>query len=442
MLAVDIALLGQAAHVVLIGLVIVGVLVAGWRRIVDHEVSSVQRKQQMAAIASVIALLGGAFRFTPFGLEGRLILAGSSLVVAVALAGFALDRVEIKRVLSTPGPLRWMLAYGLAATPSILIATDPLAAAGGAAGVLSMVAVAAAVGTRLTRPAIGRMLELLAVAAVVLATSSAVLTPGESFASTRSLVLTQRFLGWFPFVELGWGHLGVGLIVIGLERQRWRWPALASGFMLIAMTQARGAAIAAVAVGLVWVLLAHRRRMPLVIGALSLLVLAAVFVQPVRDVWDREQAVVTSPNIFSFRAEFVKAGLGVAEASPVIGRGIDSGTVDDFSDELTFGKPGLITSTHMAWMSALVGAGALGLGFFVAALASAWRWAISVMKASGQRWPSLVMAWATASSFFLAGPAELSAQGVVFALAILAVSVSAEPSDDIEAAHAPSMSLS
>lgn len=437
--SLDWALAGQCAHFMVLAAVAVG-LTSCVGRVLEQPPTSRQR----LAWWSLLVLFGGAFRMTPLGTTGRLSIAGAALVISTGLAviGFLPSMAAVaRRVAGSAGPARWFLLYGLAAAPSVATATDPLAAAGGAAGLVALGLVAVALGVNFDSGQIRRLLGSLAVAAVVVAMSSAALTSADSFQQIRSPMLNWRFLGWFPFVELGWGHLGVGFVIIGLERARWRWPSVGVGLLLIGATQARGAAIAAAVVGVIWVGLAHRRRLPAMVAASVVATVLLVAVQPVRDLWDREQAVVESDSIFSYRSEFVRAAFEVWKDSPVVGRGIDSGTVDDFSAELTIGRPDLVTSTHMTWTTAIAGTGAVGLALLVITIASAWRWAVRQFRWSGERVPVLVMAWVTASSFFVVGPAELSTLGLVFAVGVVAPSL-ADGRNSPPAAHGEDAELS
>lgn len=420
MFAVDIVEFGQTAHYVVLGLIVVGFLVIAQRQMTPDSCERAERGRRLAALGSVVTLFGGAFRVTPLDTTGRLLVAGASLAATFTLVALAAGRSELIACLRRSGPLRWMLAYGVAALPSIAVASDPLAAAGAAAGLMALVVVTATLAVRFDRQELGRLVLALAAAAVVVALSSAFLTPSEAIWTIRSPVLSQRFVGWFPFVGLGWGHLGVGLVILGLERPRWQWWGIASGLTLIAATQARGAAVALLAVGVLWVALTNRRFLPVIGVALVFSTVVGLTVDPVRDIWDREQSLEEADSIFSYRADYVRAALGVAETSPIIGRGIDSGTVDEFSERLTVGRVGRVESTTMAWMTALAGTGAVGLFFLLGTFGSAWRWSFRRWRTDAVRWPLLTMAWMTSSSFFIVGPSELTAQAVVFAVVILA----------------------
>lgn len=435
-LDVDLTQLGRAAHGVVLGVCVFGVLLAS-RPLLSKQAGQPIEWRRLSVLLAVIGLFGGAFRITPLGTDGRLAVAGLSLVVTVILTFAAVMPRAMLQRLRSGGPLRWMTAFALAAFPSMAVASDPLAAAGGAAGVAALVLVAGAVAEVFERREIERLVVVLAGAAVAVAASSMLLTPADAFWTIRSPGINERFVGWFPFVGLGWGHLGVGLLILGLERVRWRWPSFVSAAGLIVATQARGAAIAAVVVMIVWIALARRRWLPVVVAGLAALAVVALTVEPVRDLWDREQTIDEADSAFSYRVDYVRAAFRVAETSPVIGRGIDSGTVDEFSEELTVGRIGRVESTTMAWTTAVAGTGLLGTLALLATFASAWRWAVIQATSSSARWPVLVMTWVTVSSFFIVGPAELSAQAIVFALAILSVSAADGPALSQAGASSP-----
>lgn len=433
-LAIDFTLLGKGTHLVVVAAVVATFLVIADRRLVATAAEHPVRRRRRLSLLALVMLFGGAFRLLALDTTGRQITSGACLVIAAAFSSSALRSSDLRRLVSQPGPAKWMALYALAAVPSIFVASDPLAAAGGAGGLLALVLVAIAVGSNFDQRSILRLLGFLAEAALVVAVSSVALTPGASSQSIRSPLLGYRFVGWLPFVELGWGHLGVGFVVIGLVSARWRTASISAGLLLIVATQARGAAIAVILVVLVWIASERRRWLPLAAALLAGGALVAIVVDPVRNVWDREQAIAESDSLFTYRADFVRAAAAVAAESPLIGKGIDSGTVDDFSAELTIGRSDLVTSTHMAWTSALAGTGAIGLGLLFVTVASGWRWAYRC-RTERERWSAnrtlalLTMTWVSASSLFVVGPAELSAQGIVFGVAVVSLSLADQHPD-------------
>jgi hypothetical protein len=297
-------------------------------------------------------------------------------------------------------PFRLYVAYMLVVFAGAPLSVQPLLTAYRgvelATAALVLVAACHSLGQEAI-PRIGATLYWFLVALVGSVWAGAALLPGKAFEPllNQASPVPWNLTGVYPSIAPnGVGTLGMTLTIWSLARastggrdQALR-PAilyLLAGIGLVTLLASQyRTGYGALAVGLA-VLLALRNRwlllMLLVLGAAaSLIFVTPATVRKAEPYLLRGQSVQEARTLTS-RVQWWEASIPVWRKSPLIGRGLLTGTRFEVLARLGLRDTGGI---HSTWVEVLVGTGLIGLGLFLAALlVSLWR---ALALALGRHW--------------------------------------------------------
>jgi hypothetical protein len=327
----------------------------------------------------------GLLRVGLLGLAGLLAL--MALVrPAAAEAGTASRRTSL--------PFRLYVAYILVVFAGAPLSVQPLLTAYRgvelATAALVLVAATHSLG-REAIPRIGATLYWFLVALVGSVWAGAALVPSKAFEPllNQASPVPWNLTGVYPSIAAnGVGTLGVTLTIWSLARAttggRDHTPPplvlylLAGAGLVTLLASQYRTGYGALAVGLA-VLLALRSRWMLVMVLVLGAAVSLVFVTPAR-VREAEPFLLRGQSVqeartLTSRVQWWEASIPVWRKSPLIGRGLLTGTRFEVLARLGLRDTGGI---HSTWVEALVGTGLIGLGLFLAALLVSLRRALAL----------------------------------------------------------------
>lgn len=298
----------------------------------------------------------------------------------------------------------WLAAYAAVLTVAAILSSDPGVAAlrGLRAVVLFTVFVQAAVV--LERSVLRRLFVQFSAGLAVVVAIGPLVAGGEAFHPLRAPVvrwaLQAPVIGSGPHVVAAIGSaLVLATVWCWADGDRpppWssRWllrVALPGGFGLLFLlaAQKRALWLAMVMAGLTWLVLCRRRSVLPTVAVLGVVAVGLSTVEPLRDLWDREQSRPQVDNVASVRSSIFEASLDRFAERPLVGDGLGVGNRGLLID---VGQPGLEWASHSEVGAALAATGLAGLAAIVWGHAVGWRAARTAWRRRADPLPLVVMA--------------------------------------------------
>ena len=313
------------------------------------------------------------------------------------------DQAFIGRV--TTRPFRLYIAYVFVVFLGAAFSVSPTLTIYRGVELAALVAVvggAARVGGRRALQRIENVLYWFFVALVSSAWVGVIVFPGRALDPIDSPIPYQ-LSGIFPAVSSnGLGLLGVLLLfwsigrLMARQREYRVQPRITKliavlGFMTLVFAQYRTGYASAI-IGLV-ILLMVRRQIGLAavfaVAAVAFLLWGPSIVETVQPIALRGQTVERAQEL-SGRQAWWEASIPVWKRSPILGRGLLTGTRFEVLAELGYGTTSTI---HGTWIEALVGTGIVGISILVAFFITMWKRSIvEVLRPGGRLVPIFIMA--------------------------------------------------